>query len=224
MDTLSPVNSNRWDLSAIPSPRIHSISIHGFTKIHGYQHRYPWFLDVSLQLSIQVWISTEISKQGYPCKDILQWISVNNIYPWMDIHVFMDISLELSMLLWISIWISLYFYWYPRIDLLWILGPGFFYLFICLFFMDPPPPHRGLTWFNKGFLPSLRNGPRGLCTVPSLLFTNQYTVAHQRHAWLSYVRVSMTWAAVLAYPTREGSNQRVSRNRAIDFNRLLYIW
>jgi len=101
-----------------PGLRFHGISIHGFTKIHGYQHGYPWFLDVSLQLSIQVWISTEISKQGYPCKDILQWISVNNKYPRMDIHVYMDISLQLSMLLWISIWISLDFYGYPCIDLL----------------------------------------------------------------------------------------------------------
>jgi len=41
----------------------------------------------------------------------------------MDIH-FMDISLQLSMLLWISIWISLDFYGYLFIDLLWILDPG----------------------------------------------------------------------------------------------------
>jgi len=43
-------------------------------------HGYPWFLDVSLQISTQVWISTLISKQGYPCKDIVPWISVNNKY------------------------------------------------------------------------------------------------------------------------------------------------
>jgi len=43
----------------------------------------------------------------------------------MDFHVFMDISLQLSaVLLWISIWISLDFYGYPCIDLLWILDPG----------------------------------------------------------------------------------------------------
>jgi len=47
------------------------------------------------------WIFKLISKQGYPYKDILQWISVTNKYPWMDIHVFMDISLQLSLLLWI---------------------------------------------------------------------------------------------------------------------------
>jgi len=107
-----------------PGPRIHRISTHGFPKFHGYQHGYPWFLDVSLQLSIKVRISTLISKEGYPCKDMLQRISVNNKYPWMDIHVFMDINLQLSMLLWISIWISLDFYGYPCIDLLWILDPG----------------------------------------------------------------------------------------------------
>jgi len=42
----------------------------------------------------------------------------------MDIHVFMDISLQLSMLLWISMLISLDFYGYPCIDLLWIPDPG----------------------------------------------------------------------------------------------------
>jgi len=44
----------------------------------------------------------------------------------MDIQVFMEIILQLSMLLWISIWISLDFYGYPCIDLLWILDPGLF--------------------------------------------------------------------------------------------------
>jgi len=38
----------------------------------------------------------------------------------------MDISIQLSMPLWISIWISLDFYGYPCIDLLWILDPGRF--------------------------------------------------------------------------------------------------
>ena len=56
-------------------------SMHGFPKIHGYQHIYPWILNISLQLSIQAWISALISKHGYPCKDIPQWISVNNKYP-----------------------------------------------------------------------------------------------------------------------------------------------
>jgi len=82
------------------------------------------FLDVSLQLSIQEWISTLISKQGNPCKDILQWISVNDKNPWIDINVFMDISLHLFLLLWISIWICIDFYGYPCIDLLWILDLG----------------------------------------------------------------------------------------------------
>jgi len=47
----------------------------------------------------------------------------------MDFQVFMDISLQFSMLLWISIWISLDFYGYPCIDLLWILDPGIFVSF-----------------------------------------------------------------------------------------------
>ena len=51
------------------------ISIHGFPKIYGYQHWYPWFLDISLPLSIKVWMSTISSKQEYPCWDIP---SVNN--------------------------------------------------------------------------------------------------------------------------------------------------
>jgi len=42
----------------------------------------------------------------------------------MDIHVFMDISIHFYMLLRISIWISLPFYGYPCVDLLWILDPG----------------------------------------------------------------------------------------------------
>ena len=53
---------------------------------------YPLFLDVSLQFPIQVRISTLISKQGYPCKDILELISVEHKFQWMDIH-FMDINL-----------------------------------------------------------------------------------------------------------------------------------
>jgi len=97
------------------------------------------------------------------------------------------------MFLWISVLNYPCFYGYPygypciSIDIHALTCYGFsvqvFFIYsFVYFFMDPPPPHRGLTWFNKGFLPSLRNGPRGLCTVPSLLFTNQYTVAHQRHA------------------------------------------
>jgi len=62
---------------------------------------------------MQVWTSTLISKQGYPFKDILQWISVEHEYPRMDIYVFMGISLQLSMLLLVSIWISNDIYGYP---------------------------------------------------------------------------------------------------------------
>ena len=47
-------------------------------------------------------MSTLISKHGYPCKDIPQWISVNNKYPYMDIHV-----------LWISVFNYPCFYEYP---------------------------------------------------------------------------------------------------------------
>jgi len=57
---------------------------------------------ISPQLSISVWISTLISKPGYPCKDILLWISLNNKDPWMDIHV-----------LWISVFNYPWFYGYP---------------------------------------------------------------------------------------------------------------
>jgi len=74
-------------------------------------------------LSHQVRISTLISKQGYPCKDILHWVSVEHEYPRMDTYVFMDISLQFSMLLFISMWISIDFYGYPCMDLLWILDP-----------------------------------------------------------------------------------------------------
>jgi len=86
-----------------PGQRIHCTAIHGFPKIHGYQHGYPCFLHVSLKLSTQVWISTLISKQGYPYKGILEWISINykmNGYPcFMDMSLiilgFMDIHLDI---------------------------------------------------------------------------------------------------------------------------------
>ena len=90
------------NLQSGDGPRIHSKSMHGCQKIHGYQHGYPSFLDVSLQLSIQAWISALISKHGYPCKYISQWISVSNKYSLMDIHVF-----------WISVFNYLCFYGYP---------------------------------------------------------------------------------------------------------------
>ena len=53
----------------------------------------------------------------------------------MDIHfhgyslgytwIYMDIHLNILRFLWISIWISLDFYGYSYIDLLWIFDPGF---------------------------------------------------------------------------------------------------
>jgi len=145
ISSLTAVNStlstslDRFNLKCqSPGRRTHSISIQGFPKIHGYHHGYPWFLDVSLQLSIQVWISTLISKQGYQCRDIMKWMFVNNKHPWMVIHVFMDISLTLSMLLWISIRISFDFYGYPCIDLLWILDPASVSEFCCTFKNIPP--------------------------------------------------------------------------------------
>jgi len=60
---------------------------------------------------MEVWVSTLISKQGYPCKDIRQWISVNK-YSWTDIlvfyeyrfsaiHAFMDVHLDILGFLWI---------------------------------------------------------------------------------------------------------------------------
>jgi len=98
----------------VPSPRIHSTSMHGFPKIHGYQHGYPLLLADNLQLSIQVSIST----QWYPCKDILQWISVKkNIHEWIStfygyqhsiIHTFMDIHMNILGFLWISMyWLAM---------------------------------------------------------------------------------------------------------------------
>jgi len=64
----------------------------------------------------------------YPSRDIHARTfcngSVNDKYPWMDIHVYMDISLQLFLLSWISIWISMVFNGYASTDLLWILDPG----------------------------------------------------------------------------------------------------
>jgi len=75
-----------------------------------------------------VWISTLIFKQGYPCKDILKLISVEQKYPCMDI------SLQLSMLLWIPLWISMGFYGYTCMDWLWILDLGMDFIYTSLLF------------------------------------------------------------------------------------------
>jgi len=70
--------------------------IHASVDIH---------IDIQAVISMQWHSSTDIRKQ---------WIFMNG-YP-----CFMDISLQLSILLWISIWISLDFFGYSCIDLLWI--------------------------------------------------------------------------------------------------------
>jgi len=64
-------------------------------------------------------IQARIFMQGHSAMDIHeQKISMNGN------QCFMDISIQLCMILWISIWISLDFYGYPCIDLLWVLDPG----------------------------------------------------------------------------------------------------
>jgi len=40
-----------------------------------------------LSYPFKFWYPHLISKEGCQCKDILQWIFVNNKYSWMDIHV-----------------------------------------------------------------------------------------------------------------------------------------
>jgi len=66
------------------------------------------------------------SNKGYPCKDILQWMSVEHEHPcfygyqYSFIHAFTDILLDIHWFLWISI----DFYGYPYMDLLWILDRG----------------------------------------------------------------------------------------------------
>ena len=97
-----------------PGPRIHSISVHGISKIHCYPYGYSWFLDVSLQFSIHVWISTLISKY----RDIHARIFHNeypwnmNIHEWISIfmflrisvfnHTFIDIHMDIHWFIWIS--------------------------------------------------------------------------------------------------------------------------
>jgi len=80
-------NHGEKSMSGYPNPTIHNTSIYELPKIHCYPYEHPWFLDDSLQLSMQVWISKLISKQGYPFKDNLQWIAVEHEYPRMDIDV-----------------------------------------------------------------------------------------------------------------------------------------
>jgi len=75
--------------------------------VHCYSYEYQWFLDISLQLSMQVWISTLISKQGYPCRDIHAKTFYNGC-PWsINIHEWV------TLFSWISVIIYPCFYWYP---------------------------------------------------------------------------------------------------------------
>ena len=76
------------------------------------------FLCQSSVIHTSVDIHIDIQARIYPCKDILQWMSVEHEYLRMDIHVFIDISLQLSMLLLIFILVSINFYGYPCMDLL----------------------------------------------------------------------------------------------------------
>jgi len=75
---------------------------------------------IHTSVDIHIDIQAGMFMQGHSAMDIRK-----NKYSWIDTLVFMDISLQFSMLLWISICISLYFYRYPCIDLLWILDSGF---------------------------------------------------------------------------------------------------
>jgi len=63
-------------------------------------------------------------------------------YPWMNIHVFMDISLQFSILPWISLWISMDFYGYPCMNLLWILVLGWSFLFLNAMILSLNMPHK----------------------------------------------------------------------------------
>jgi len=85
------------------------------------------------------WISTLISKQGYPCKDILQCISMEHKYPLKNTTHLLWISFfhyrcfcgypSIGVCIWICmdfhafLWTSMDFYVYPCMDLRWILDP-----------------------------------------------------------------------------------------------------
>jgi len=102
--------------------------IHAWTFYNGCpwnvnNHKWIAMFYVSLQLSMQVWISTFISKKRYPCMDILQWMSVEREYPQTDIHVSWLSVFHYLCLGLISTWISINFYGYPCMDLLWTLDP-----------------------------------------------------------------------------------------------------
>ena len=81
-----------------------------FPKIHGYPFEYPWFLDVSLQFSIEVWISTLISSRdihartsykGSPWNmNIHEWISMFSGYQSSITRVFIDINLDIHWWIW----------------------------------------------------------------------------------------------------------------------------
>ena len=74
-----------------------------FQKIHGYYHRYPGFLDVGLQLSIQVGLSAH----RYPSRDIHKMTFSNGYPSTINIHEWMPLFL------WISVFNYSCFFGYP---------------------------------------------------------------------------------------------------------------
>jgi len=74
-----------------------------------------WMSVLDISVDIHIDIQAGIFMQGHSTMDIRKQEIFMNGYP-----RFTDSCLQLCMLLWISIWISLDFYGYPCIDLLWI--------------------------------------------------------------------------------------------------------
>jgi len=97
-----------WRNFGLPVVRESIASKHRFPKVHGHPFGYQGFLDVSLQFSIQVWISTLISMQGHFTMDVrgtwifTKWISMFYGYQSSITHAFIDIHLDVHWFLWIS--------------------------------------------------------------------------------------------------------------------------
>jgi len=92
--------------------RIHSISILGYQKIHGYHYTYPWFFmsffNNPYKCGYPHWypsrdIHAKTFCYGYPQTiNIHEWISMFYGYQYSIIHDVMDIRLDIDGSLWIS--------------------------------------------------------------------------------------------------------------------------
>ena len=119
-----PHKSLKWNLT-YPNPALVREYIAypcmDFPKIHGYPYGYPWFVDVKSPIlhtsaDIHIDIQAKISLQGHS--------TMKHEFPRMDIHVLWISVFKYPCFYYYPVWISIDFYGYPCMDLLWILDPN----------------------------------------------------------------------------------------------------